>query len=146
MICRWTLLMFPMSCCANVLPWRKQYAAPSCSGRVTGHSFTDNFECVPPNNFMGQHWLKAFCHEAGGNVTFEKYAGQDCTGQVLSAETFPSGCSLCADPPYTCYGGGLRSLSIKCVSAAGGLGASAVMQWWRFFSLLWLSSFCPAAY
>ncbi|CAE7394676.1 unnamed protein product [Symbiodinium sp. CCMP2592] len=116
---------------ASVLPRRKQYAAPSCSGRVTGHSFTSNFECVPPNNFMGAHWVKAFCNEVGGNVTFEQYQGVHCTGEVIANETFPSACASCDDPGYQCYGGGLRTVSISCISSGissrGSAGVSMSM-------------------
>lgn len=122
-------------CHSSVLPRRRQYATASCSGRTTGHFFTHNYECVPPNNFMGQHWVKAFCSELGGNVTFEQYAGSECTGEMLLTETFPFGCSLCTDPGYTCYGGGLRSVSISCISAAGSSRASTV-PYSRFFLIL----------
>ncbi|CAL1161415.1 unnamed protein product [Cladocopium goreaui] len=102
----------------SVVPYRRQYATSACSGRTTGYNFNQNFECVPPGNFMGEDWVKAYCSEVGGNVTFEHYDTADCAGEPRHTGVFPSGCNLCSDPEYTCYGGGLQSLQISCRSAA----------------------------
>mmetsp|Transcript_63207 Transcript_63207/g.100348 ORF Transcript_63207/g.100348 Transcript_63207/m.100348 type:complete len:148 (-) Transcript_63207:32-475(-) len=103
---------------AAVVPKRRQYATSACSGRTTGHFFTKNFECVAPGNFMGSTWVKASCTEVDGNVTFEHFESADCAGNASSVDVYPSGCHLCSDPGYSCYGGGLKSVSIRCLSSA----------------------------
>mmetsp|Transcript_34028 Transcript_34028/g.63528 ORF Transcript_34028/g.63528 Transcript_34028/m.63528 type:complete len:156 (-) Transcript_34028:86-553(-) len=128
---------------ADLLLTRRQYATASCSGRVTGHYFTSNPECVPPNNWMGDHWVRASCSELGGNVTFEHFDSPDCSGEALVTEVRPSGCSLCADPGYTCHGGGLRSIYISCSGNAnsGSISNRGFDTWWSSLLLLMSLSF-----
>ena len=61
------LLITPFFC--GFLKWDR------CRNRITrwsssptanwGYNFNQNFERVPPGNFMGEDWVKAYCSEVG---------------------------------------------------------------------------------